>query len=204
VFHFPQVKVNANSDTFTAFSVKDHDAIVSLALTPQGHLQGGWFSKLFGYVGELTLSKDLTSDSLLAITKDMSKDAVIAGLYGNYSWRDQASVDHYMEMRPRRGAFRTVNFHLFDPYRQLDVFGLRYWVTAGLNPYPTAGKAQRVVAETFTVGSYDFFVNFAAFYSSVAIRSAVVLESEMRTRTLNTARNTRGDFPSKVQHWDRR
>lgn len=149
----PQFEFDPNLADQTFLSESYSDVIINIRNDGAKALNGHWFSRLYGLLGEVTLTKD-------APVPQIPLSESVFGLDGNYRLIDTA--DRSLHLAVNEAGFDKSSH---DPYVQLKLNG--YFQINFLDP-TSSGSAPKVMSSRDAVAgnSYDYITDLLVFRTS--------------------------------------
>jgi hypothetical protein len=145
-YALPQFEFDPNFSDQTFMSELFSDLVVSVRSDRHDRLQGYWFSRLYGLVGEVSLKKD-------APFPDIDPAERVYGLSGEYIQHNAMNRGLYISAQ-EAGFDKSSH----DPYVQLRLNG--YFQISFLDPTVISGPSKVIVSKDPIVSaSYDYFTN---------------------------------------------
>jgi len=160
VFNQAEFTPERNEQTF--FPDKDGDAILHVRRVDADSLEGNWYSKLYGWVGRVRLSRKEANAPRPAFP-------LLHSISGAYHLSHNTNFRMFLTTSPV-----WANPESFDPFHQISVTGFREFETGGDGLIPL----QRT--DTVDQISYDYFTNFVVFRTSAAFLAGQALRNSFR------------------------
>lgn len=145
VLNFPiiNVEMNAHNESMILHSDAYTDLALHLDINDDGLMTGGWYSRLFGYVGDFQAERDSK------LWPEINTASAVFSYEGLYTQREKPI--YQFDLRAIESGFDKSSH---DPFVQLKIQGSLFY-GGGL---PESNEA--ISWDTFTTSSYDYFTNF--------------------------------------------
>ncbi len=167
--NFPIVntEINAGNESMVLHTDPYSDLAIHISIDSEGNMNGSWYSRLFGYVGELTAKKDPL------LPEPISPEESVYSFEGLFTQTEKPQFQ--ILLRAIEAGFDKSSY---DPLVQLKIQGTLFY--GGGLP-----KSEGVIPwDTFSLASYDYFTDFFAMRGN-ALYSGFVAKEGLYLRASN-------------------